>query len=527
MTTTIGELIRAKAAANGDRELLAIGAERLTYAELDRRTDAMAAAYAALGLQAGERACVIMANSVANVVVWLGLCKAGIVEVPINTANKGPVLQYMIAQSGSRAVVCDEAFLPRLAELAPQLPGLAHVIVNRAGTGALDHGLPSRVAVHDLSALPGDGPVPRPDLRGRDTSVILYTSGTTGPSKGVVLCHNANLALARSVRDLMRYGRDDVLYTVFPLFHINAKYTSVIAAMESDARLVMAERFSASGFWDTCREHGVTAFNYQGALLMMLFKQAARDDDAANPVRVGFGAPCPADLWEPFERRFGVRLVDVYGMTEIAVATANTLDDRRIGTAGRAAAGYEVRVVDAEDNLLAPDTPGEIVVRPQRPDILITEYHDKPEATIEAFRNLWFHTGDRGRMDADGYLTFVDRLKDAIRRRGENVSSWEVEQIVDGHEAVLESAAYGLDSELSEEEVAVAVVLKPGHSLTPEALLEHCQARMAHFAVPRYVRVLDELPKTVTQRLQKFKLREEGVTPETWDAQAAGFVVRR
>ena len=164
--------------------------------------------------------------------------------------------------------------------------------------------------------------------------MILYTSGTTGPSKGVVLSHNANLALARSTVELMRYGRDDVLYTVFPLFHINAKYTSVMAAMEADARLVMEDRFSASRFWDTCRTKGVTAFNYQGALLLMLYKQPPRDDDADNPVRVGFGAPCPADLWEPFEERFGVRLVDVYGMTEIAIATANSLEHRRIGTAG-------------------------------------------------------------------------------------------------------------------------------------------------------------------------------------------------
>ncbi len=489
----IGDWIRAKAVKNGDRIALEVAGETRTYDQLDANTDRTAAGFAALGLKPGDKCCLMMRNSVANVEAWLGLCKAGIVEVPINTANKGYLLEYIIRQSDARAIICDEEFLPRLEEIEHRLE---HVIVGE---------------------LP-DGPVPRPTLRPRDTSVILYTSGTTGPSKGVVLSHNANLALARSTVELMRYGRDDVLYTVFPLFHINAKYTSVMAAMEADARLVMEDKFSASGFWDTCRAKGVTAFNYQGALLLMLYKQPPREDDADNPVRVGFGAPCPADLWEPFEERFGVRLVDVYGMTEIAIATANSLEHRRIGTAGRAAPGYEVRIVDPDDRPVAPDTPGEIVVRPTMPDILISEYYKQEQATIEAFRNLWFHTGDRGRMDADGYLTFIDRMKDAIRRRGENISSWEVEQVVNAHSDVLECAAYGVPSELSEEEVAIAIVLQPGRAFEPSSLIAHCEQRMARFAVPRYVRVLDELPRTPSQRLQKYKLREAGVTADMWDA---------
>ena len=247
----------------------------------------------------------------------------------------------------------------------------------------------------------------------------------------------------------MRYGRDDVLYTVFPLFHINAKYTSVMAALEADARLVMEERFSASRFFDTCREKGVTAFNYQGALLLMLFKAAPREDDADNPVRVGFGRPCPADLWEPFEQRFGVRLVDVYGMTEIAIATANSLDERKIGTGGRAAEGYEVRIVDADD-------------RPVATGHARRDRRSADEARHPDQRVLQAGAGDaRGvpqplvshrRPRAPGRRRlpdFIDRMKDAIRRRGENISSWEVEQVVNAHPAVLECAAYGVRSELS------------------------------------------------------------------------------
>jgi crotonobetaine/carnitine-CoA ligase len=355
----------------------------------------------------------------------------------------------------------------------------------------------------------------------------LYTSGTTGPSKGVVLSHEANLNLARHLRWLVGYESHDVLYTAFPLFHINAKYTSVMCAMESDAKLVMDQRFTASGFWDICRRKGITAFNYQGALLMMLWKQPEKPDDLDNPVRNAFGAPCPVDIWEPFEKRFGLHLTEVYGMTEIAIATQNTKTDRKIGSCGKVCSYYDLQIVDDEDNPVPAGTAGEIVVRSKKPSIMIDEYYKMPEATVNAFRNLWFHTGDRGRLDAEGYLYFVDRMKDCVRRRGENVSSFEVEAVINTHEAVLESAVYGAPSELGEEEVMAAVVLKPDFALTEVDLLDHCVTRMAHFAVPRFIRWVPELPKTPSQRIQKYKLRDEGVTADTWDRDKAGYIVKR
>jgi crotonobetaine/carnitine-CoA ligase len=526
---TIGDFVRAAAAVNGDKVAVEVVGRPKTYAAMDHDTDRVATGLAALGLDTGDHVALMMKNSLENIDAWLGLTKAGLPEVPINTAYRGDLLQYIVDQSRSRALIIDEEFVDRLAAVAADLPGLDHVIVHREGLGVDVGGLdlPPHMAVHDLTELYVDGEPPRPELRARDTAVILYTSGTTGPSKGVVLAHEHNLTLARHAVSLMRYTSDDVLYTVFPLFHINAKYTSVLAGMDAGARLVMDERFSASRFWDICRDKGVTAFNYQGALLLMLFKQPERPDDADNPVRVAFGAPCPVDIWVPFEQRFGLRLVEVYGMTEIAIATENNLEDFRIGSAGRPSPQYDIEVVDEGDRRVPPNTPGEIVVRPKWPDVMIREYFNMPEATLEAFRNLWFHTGDRGRFDEDGYLYFIDRVKDCIRRRGENISSWEVEKVVNGHEAVNESAAYGVTSDLSEEEVMVAVVLQPGAWLTPEALLDHCQPRMAYFAVPRYVRFVPELPKTPSQRIQKFLLRGEGITADTWDRQSAGYEVTR
>jgi crotonobetaine/carnitine-CoA ligase len=335
------------------------------------------------------------------------------------------------------------------------------------------------------------------------------------------------LHLTRHIVWLMGYASDDRLYTAFPLFHNNAKYTSVCAALECGGSLVMSKRFPVSTFWEMAREKEVTAFNYMGALLMMLHKQPPRDDDADNPVRIAFGAPCPVEIWEEFERRFGVDLVEVYGMTEAPMGCENRLDDRKIGSAGRESVTYQVRIVDENDEPVPPETPGEIVIRPKHSWALFTEYYKRPEETVEAWRNLWFHTGDRARMDADGFLFFLDRMKDSIRRRGENISTWEIESTLNTHPALLESAAYGVPSELSESDVMVAVVLRPGESIEPEALLDFCQGRMTYFAIPRYVRFMEALPKNHAERIQKFELRDEGVTSDTWDREAHGYKVAR
>jgi crotonobetaine/carnitine-CoA ligase len=357
--------------------------------------------------------------------------------------------------------------------------------------------------------------------------VILFTSGTTGPSKGALLTHNANVRTAANTCSLMGYGPGETLFNAFPLFHVNARYTSVVPALLlDDARLVLHDRFTASGFWDIMRAEGVTAFNFMGALIVMLFKQPVRPDDLDNPVRVGYGAPAPVAVLERFEERFGVRLIEVYGSTELGACIQNTVYERKIGSCGRAAPDCIVEIHDEHGRRVPPGVEGEIVVRPRDPHIIIEEYWGDPEATVRAFRGLWFHTGDRGRQDEDGWFTFVDRMKDAIRRRGENISSWEVEQVLNDHEAVAESAVVGVPSELTEEEVLVVVVRKEGYELTPEELLDFAQERLPHFAVPRYVRFAEALPKNHAQRVQKTVLREQGIEG-AWDREAAGYVVRR
>ncbi|CAB4873279.1 unannotated protein [freshwater metagenome] len=371
----------------------------------------------------------------------------------------------------------------------------------------------SMLADELLSPALENGPVVAPD----DVACILYTSGTTGPSKGAVLTHQANLQLTRGNVALMEYTDADVLYTAFPLFHVNAKYTSVISSMLVGARLVLDDRLSASGFWDRMREHGVTSFNYLGTMLSIIAKQPARPDDREHPVVRAYGGGCDGALWLEFEERFGVRLHEHYGMTEVGIATWNTRTSRRPGSCGRAAPYFDVRVADEGDVEVPTGEVGEIQIRPRHPGTILREYWARPAETIASTRNLWFHTGDRAWCDEDGFFHYVDRLKDSIRRRGENVSSWEIESVITAFPGVLECAAYGVPSDLGEDEVMVALVPEPGSEVDLDALVEHCRSRLAYFAVPRYLRVCEALPKTPSQRVQKFKLREDGVTPDTVD----------
>ena len=397
---TFPDWIRTQAATHGDKVALTIMGESASYAEIDNRTDRTAAGLAELGLQAGDHCALMMKNTLANVDTWFGLSKAGVVELAVHNAARGNVLRHILDQGDARAIAIDEEFLPALDSVVADLPKLEHVIVHRETDGGLDHDLPARLAVHDHAALYSDGSPPVLDLDRRMPVAILHSSGTTGPPKGVIISHESALHVTRHLVWLMDYTADDRLYTAFPLFHNNAKYTSVTAAMEAGGSLFMEQRFSVSRFWDTCRTEGITAINYMGALLMMLYKQDPKPDDADNPVRIAFGAPCPVEIWEPFEERFDMKLVEVYGMTEAPMACENRLDDRKIGCGGQRV--DDLRGADlrrSETKRCRAVTVGEIVIRPKYPDAMFSGYYRRPDATVEAWRNLWFHTGDRGRMD--------------------------------------------------------------------------------------------------------------------------------
>jgi crotonobetaine/carnitine-CoA ligase len=445
--------------------------------------------------------------------VWFGILRAGCIEVPVHSAHRGTLLEHILAESDARLLFCEGEFVPRLAGL--ELPALERIIVRGEAAAAAPAGVGESSLEEALAGADGESP-DLPAITARNVSCLLYTSGTTGRSKGVVLTHGANLRLARANLELMEYEPDDVLYTAFPLFHVNAKFTSVVSAMISGARLVLEPKFSASRFWETMRREGVTSFNYLGGMLAILASQPAGEDDRRHSVNRAYGAACPPDLWEPFEERFGVQLFEHYGMTEIGIATQNTRTVRRRGSIGQPAPYFEVRLADDEDRAVAVGEVGEIQVRPNEPEVMLREYWKRPDATLEAFRNLWFHTGDRARADADGFIYYADRVTDSIRRRGENISSFELESVIGAHPGVAECAAYGVPSELGEEEVMVAIVPDPA-GLDRDDFFAYCEARVSTFAVPRYLRMVAELPRNSSQRVQKFRLREEGVTADTFD----------
>jgi crotonobetaine/carnitine-CoA ligase len=391
-----------------------------------------------------------------------------------------------------------------------------------------------RTVVADGKARPGidttldkvlAAPDREPDVEVKEPSAavgMMYTSGTTGPPKGVVAT-GYDMAPLQVVLATLGVKPGETMYTALPLFHGNALLISAVGSIALDAKLAIAERFSASRFFDDCRKYEAVEFNTLGGMLSILMKQPPRPDDRENPVRVVLSAACPANVWKEFEERFGVRIVEFYGMVDSPGFLLN--DVGRVGSMGKPIGGVEFRVVDDDEKPLPPGKTGELVFR--HPKGQLTQYHKLADATKDAYRGGWFHSGDLAEVDDEGFYYFRGRKKASMRRRGENISAWEIESVLNAHPGVLESAAYAVPSELGEDEVMVAVVAKPGAKLSGPALLDFCKGKMAYYAVPRYVDFVSEIPKTGTERVQYGVLRERGITATAWDREKAGYEVKR
>jgi carnitine-CoA ligase len=522
---TFGKIVEYRADKNPESRFVRFSKSDLTYGEFHQNGNKLANVMTSLGLYKGKLCAVMLPNSPEFLITWLGLARLGVIEVPINVAYRGDLLAYILNKAECQAIVISSKWVERIGEISSELTHLRHVIV----VGEDDHSLPRPIMCHSYEKLmdnAGDEPVDV-EIKPNDPSLILFTSGTTGPSKGAILSHQANFTLASTCCELMNYGPTDHLFTVFPLFHVNARYATILPALISGSDVVMHEKFSASRFWDICRTEQITSFTYMGSLLTLLMKQPERHDDGDNPVRMIQGAPVPLEIYEDFEKRFNLKITEAYGSTEVGLAMVNRAESFRKGSCGKAVSVYEVEIHDENDQPCPVGEVGEIVVRPKKPGVLFSGYYGMPEATVEMWRNLWFHTGDRGRVDEDGYFYFIDRKKDVIRRRGENISSYEIERVINTHPKVQEAALVGVPSELSEEEVLAVLILREGEELKPEELLDFCQPRMAHFAVPRYIRFVKEFPRTPSQRIEKYKLRTEGITSDTWDRELVGYKVHR
>jgi crotonobetaine/carnitine-CoA ligase len=530
----VGTVLAQQAARIPERPFVQfLDQEPHTFASMDRYANRIAHALAALGVQHGDRVLVMVPNSIEFLHLWFGINRLGGVLVPINTAYKGAFLEHVINNSAATILLVDRDYVPVVQASEPHLSALETVVV--VDTATPDTSLPSfsRLRVLPFGHLLEypDTPVDVP-VRYHDIGAIMYTSGTTGPSKGVLMPHGHLYLFGHNKIEAIRLTSDDVYYCCMPLFHANALFMQVYSSLIAGCTLVLARSFSASRWLDDIRRSGATVTNTLGVMTEFIYRQPPRPDDRDHRLRVIVAVPVAPEWGADFQQRFGTKLLEAYGMTEVNIPTYMPYDaGLRDNSCGKVLeAWFEMRIVDPEtDEPLPPQTVGEIVVRPREPWCFMVGYNAMPDRTVEAWRNFWFHTGDAGMYDEEGYFYFVDRIKDCIRRRGENISSYEVEQVLNNHKAVAESAAVAVKSDIpgGEDEVKACVVLKPGKHVEPEALLDYCQERMPYFAVPRYVEFVVLLPKTPTEKIQKHKLRDAGVTSTTWDREAAGYQVRR
>jgi crotonobetaine/carnitine-CoA ligase len=536
----LAEVLTKRAAEHPDRDLLKFGdGPWLSYGEVNSRANRIANSLIERGVGRGESVSVLLPNCEEFLPVWFGILKAGAVMSSINPALKGDFLSWPINLVEAKKLVVAGSLLDRLDLIKGELPLLEHAIV--VDTGAREGPDPSTVTHEPFAALleGSDGEPDGIEYSWTDDARIIFTSGTTGRSKGVIKQNAADYFSARGLLEVISAtaGKsveslsEDTFFSCLPLFHSNAQVLSGYPALVAGGRVAYVERFSSSQFWQQVIDAEATVFNSIGAVSYFIWSIPPSELDRAHKVHTCFAAPAPKDIYNEFQERFGVKFIEGYGLTETGMATY--MDPTRPavpGSMGKANPGYEVTIVEpGTDRPLPPETPGEIVVDMKIPNIVMRAYYGMPEKTAEDFRNLKLHTGDLGRMDAEGYFYFMDRVKDYIRRRGENVSSMEVEKVVNDHPQIKEGAAVGVkagEGASSEDEIMI-VCIAEGEAPDPVEFTHWLAERMPYFMVPRYIRFVAELPKTPTERVQKVKLREEGITADTFDREAAGITIRR
>lgn len=510
-------MLQDAADAHADRPHVTIGAHSLSFAQARDRAAAQAGRLAASGIGPGYRVALMCANRIEFLEMLYGCFWLGAIVVPINTALRGAQLAHAIRLSTPCVLVLDGALVGHLGALAA-LAGTFDVL-------ALD-GASIPAGFSAFKAAQRSSPLAHQPFEPGHPGAILFTSGTTGPSKGA-LCPMAQFYWwAQYQTAAMGVTADSVLYNPLPLFHINA-LNSATQSLLTGARCVIGERFSASRFWQEATQAGATHSAIIGAMADILLAQPDGPWDRAHAIRTVLASSVRADTWAALSGRFGIpRRVGGYGSTETNLVFNSDNGWEMQGNMGFVAEGFEAQVVDDQDNPVPDDSAGELVVRSKLPFAFALGYWGMPEATVSAWRNLWFHTGDRVVRDRTGRFRFVGRLKESIRRRGENISAWEVEQALLGHPAVAEAAVYGIDAELGDEEVMATLVIRPGATLNPDELISFLEPRLARFAIPRFIDTTDSLPLTDTGKIRRGELKERGITPTTWDRERAARIRR-
>ena len=491
-----------------DRVMMSIDGVDVTFEQMRRRSCAAAVALRELGVGPGDGVALFAGTSPEWIYFWLGSGRIGAVAAAVNTANKGEFLSHALRLSRAKVVITDPERRSRVAAVADQLPAMEIVV---PGHSSLDSD--AEFAVEHVGER-------------SDTGSLFFTSGTTGPSKAVATSWHYLFTTAATAAAAWEFSPGEALWTAMPLFHLSAA-PAVLVPMLVGATTVLASAFHPASVWDEVRTHEAVGFVGAGAMVAMLWNQPADPRDAELPLRFISAAPIAARIYRDIEKRYECRIVTMYGLTEaFPIAVKGVAEDGVPGTSGRPNPDFDVRIVGPDGAPLPPGSVGEIACRARFPHVMSEGYVDPSDHSVVPHPE-WFRTGDLGMLDSDDNLTYVDRVKDSLRRRGENISSVEIEVVVARHPAVLEAAVVGVASDLGEDDILLFVTVQPGRELDFVELLDFCSARMPYFAVPRYVEVVDELPKTIIGRVRKDVLRAQGVGSAAWDRELHGYIVSR
>src|SRR5271165_279315 len=529
-TDTINDVIRRAAESWPDRIYLDFSGETWTYQQVYLRALAYAAGLADAGVRRGDTVATVLDNHIDAVTLWFGINFLGAISVPVNTANKGEFLRHQLDDSAAKIVVAESGYAERILDVADGVSNLATLLYR----GDLPDRTKPDIRVAPVTDIRRDGTDFTPHtVRPEDLAILIYTSGTTGPAKGCMSSHNYYCNVARRSNVMFERTANTVVWSPMPLFHLMATAVVVLATAQVGARAALLQHFSLSNFWSEIERTGATEANLIGAMapLVATMPESPEMQRCRGQLRVMGANPVTAELAQIFRERFGAQLVagQVYAQSEATfIACPRPGEQAPVASAGRPNDDFEVRIFDDDDHDVPTGQVGEIVCRPTRPHVMFEGYWRRPEATLKVMHNLWLHTGDLGKFDADGWLHFVDRKEDYLRRRGENISSQAVEEVFLNHPSIADAAVHAVPSELSEDEVKVTVVLRAdGELVTPRDLFEWAVDKLPYFALPRFIEFRDQLPLTPTGKVLKHVLRKEGATEATWDREKSDVTVQR